>query len=445
MRFPNTLFTRTSLTISGALLLFMLFTGFVILNYILLPVGKQSASDLAALIVLSAKTWAELPPQSREDFQTELRTQHKLILTPEPPEGNLEPLVLHSPYMLFLEEALSSRMHENLHIQQTESIPNWFWAALPVAGHTLYIGLHHDHIGAEPPRAAIIILLGASLFILLTTLLVVRRITLPLEALSRGVMRLGSSGQHHPLPEAGPDELANLARKFNQLSSEIEQLLENRTILLGGISHDLRTPLARLGIVVELLENKADPELLGNMRRDLEEMDNLIARTLELARLMQGEEMQTETIDLGLLVRNLGAARSSEEMRIEVQSDHGCKVCVSPVILQRVLNNLLDNAILYSSQDSLRLRLECNEHSARICVLDRGPGIPADQLEKVCQPFYRLEPSRNINTGGSGLGLTIAQQLSQLNGWKIFLKNRASGGLSACVVIPFSDDAGAYG
>ncbi|WP_457673153.1 ATP-binding protein [Thiolapillus sp.] len=443
MRFPNTLFARTSLTITGALALFMLFTGFVILNYILLPVGKQSAEDLAALMVLSAKTWAELPVEARSDFQKELRSNHDLILDPSPPEGELEPLSLHSPYMLFLEEALSNRTGQPLHVHRAENTPDWYWTILPAADQELFVGVHHDHIGAEPPRAAIIILLGASLFILLTTLLVVRRITHPLEALSRGVMRLGSSGQHHPLPETGPEELASLARKFNQLSREIEQLLENRTILLGGISHDLRTPLARLGIAIELLQDKEDPVLLRDIRRDLEEMDGLIARTLELARLMKGDKTPAEKIDLGELLERLVSARSNDNLETRLPAQENCWATISPVILQRILNNLVDNAILHGGTGTIVVRLECNRHRARICVVDQGPGIPEDQLDKVYQPFHRLEPSRNLNTGGSGLGLTIVQQLAELQGWQIRLENRSSGGLRACLTIPLNDAADA--
>ncbi len=442
MRLPNTLFARTSLTITGALALFMLFTGFVVLNYILLPVGRQSAEDLAALMVLSAKTWSELPVQARTDFQQELRSHHDLILKPTPPAGNLQPLALHSPYMLFLEQALGGRVGQPVHIHQTESTPDWLWIILPAANRKLYLGIHHDHIGAQPPRAALIILLGASLFILLTTLLVVRRITRPLEALSRGVMHLGSSGQHRPLPEAGPTELASLASKFNQLSREIEKLLENRTILLGGISHDLRTPLARMRIAIELLQDQQDP-VLRDIQRDLEEMDGLIARTLELARLMQEDPTRVESLDLGELIQGLASARDEERLQTGLPGEDHCIARINPVILQRILNNLIDNALFYGGHGQVLIRLECDGGQARICVVDQGPGIPEDQLDKVCQPFHRLEPSRNLNTGGSGLGLTIVQQLAELQGWKVSLENRSSGGLRACLTIPINDAADA--
>jgi len=436
MRFPNTLFARTSLTITSALLLFMLLTGFVIFNYILMPVGKQGAADLAALMVLSAKTWVELPPSARKDFQQELRASHNLRLEPTPPAASMTPLTLRPPYILFLEEALSTHLGHPVRINQADDDPDWHWAILPVAGKTLYSGVHHGHIGAEPPRAALIILLGASLFILLTTLLVVRRITKPLEVISQGVKRLGSGGHHQPLPENGPTELANMASKFNQLSNEIQQLLDNRTTLLGGISHDLRTPLSRLRIAVELLQGKEDATLLQSMQHDLEEMDTLITRTLELARMMQEDEIPTEAVDLEVFLGDLGASYMQEGKAMELQLDAPCVFPVNRLILRRILNNLLDNAFHYAGEHKVILRLQYSRNMVRICVLDQGSGIPQDQIGRVFQPFYRLDPSRNRSTGGSGLGLAIVQQLAQLQGWIITLENRPSGGLSACIKIP---------
>ncbi|HID45122.1 MAG TPA: HAMP domain-containing protein [Chromatiaceae bacterium] len=443
MRLPNTLFARTSLTISSALLIFMSFTGLVIFNYILVPVGKQGAADLAALMVLSAKTWVELPPTTREDFQRELFANHDLRLEATSPAADMAPIALHPPYLLFLEEALGLQLGHPVHIHQTADTPDWHWAIIPIADKTLYMGVRHGRVGAKPPRAALIILLGASLFILLTTLLVVRRITRPLEVLSQGVKRLGSGAHHQPLPENAPKELSDLASKFNLLSNEIQQLLDNRTTLLGGISHDLRTPLSRLRIAVELLQSKEDAELLHNMRRDMEEMDALITRTLELAKMMQEDEVPNKAIDLGGFLQAIGTGYSQEGKRLETALETSCAAAVNELILQRILHNLLDNAFHYAGEGKVVLRLQCKNKQAQICILDQGTGIPEDQIQKVLQPFYRIDHSRNRSTGGSGLGLAIVQQLAQLQGWKITLANRSSGGLSACIEIPENHASGA--
>lgn len=433
--FPNSLFAKTSLTISGALLIFILFTGFVVFNYILLPVGKQSSSDLAALMLLSAKTWVELPPDVRDDFQQELKQNHNLLLGAVPPTGDLIPLYLHSPYMSFLEEALNRYFGYPVHVHTSSRIPNWYWITITLANQDLYIGFPHSHIGAEPPRAAFIIFLGASLFILLTTLLLVRHITRPLELLSQGVKNLGKSGRHTPLPEKGPTELAQLAHKFNQLSNEVQQLLDNRTTLLGGISHDLRTPLARLGIAIELLQGKEDPSLLQSIQRDLDAMDSLITRTLELAKMMGTENIPIEPLELPAFFSGLQRDYKEQGKTLHIETDCGQPLLANKLVLHRILANLIDNAFNYSQQQPVTLRAHCDGQHSRIIVMDQGKGIPDDQLQKVFQPFYRLDSSRNTHTGGSGLGLAIVQQLAALQGWTVSLHNRSSGGLKACVSI----------
>ncbi len=432
---PNTLFAKTSLTIASALLLFILFTAFVVFNYILLPVGKQSANDLAALIALSAKTWVELPPDVRNDFQQELLENHDLIFKPAPPGNDLAPMTLHSPYMSFLEDALNKHFGYPIQIHTSVNIPDWYWVILSVPRQKIYVGFPHAHIGAEPPRAALFIFLGASLFILITTLSVVRRITRPLEVLSRGVEALGRMGQHSPLAENGPEELAKLAQKFNQLSNEVQQLLDNRTTLLGGISHDLRTPLARLGIAIELLQGKEDPVLLQNIRRDLSEMDTLISRTLELAKMMREEDTHTEPVDLSAFLSEICQSYLEQGKTLDLEIDGCHALSTNRLVLQRVLTNLIDNAFSYSEQQPVVLSAKCSGDKTTICILDNGYGIPIEQLDKVFQPFYRLDTSRNTNTGGSGLGLAIVQQLVALQGWEISLKNRSPRGLRVCINI----------
>jgi len=436
VRLPNSLFARTALTITGALLLFILLTGLAVFRYILMPVGQQGADDLGALIVLSAQTWAELPPQTRPDFVTELQEQHHLLLRTEPPTEELRPLEYHPPFMRFLETALQRRLNRPVHLHQQPDDDTWFWAPIPIAGRVLYLGFSHDRIGARPPLVLLLLLLGAGLFILLTTLLLVRLINRPLNRLNDAVRQLGRQGFSHPLPENGPTELAQLARKFNELSGQIQRLLENRTTLLGGISHDLRTPLARMALAMELLQGKEEPELLERMKQDLSEMEQLIARTLELAGLMQQPSEAAPEAPVDELLHALVEAYRNQGHAIDLRlaTDDRRSLPIQP--LKRILGNLLDNALRYAPDGPITLTATQEEGRLHLCVEDRGPGIPEGALEAVLQPFHRLEPSRSSTTGGSGLGLAIVRQLAELHDWRIELSNRSAGGLRACVVIP---------
>jgi two-component system osmolarity sensor histidine kinase EnvZ len=208
----------------------------------------------------------------------------------------------------------------------------------------------------------------------------------------------------------------------------VHDLLENRTTLLGGISHDLRTPLTRMQLNVEMLREKFDLAKLARMEKDLAEMNGLIGGYLELARSTQAELPQE--IDLDALAIAVAAKHGAIYVSVG-----GCPFRAAPDALTRILDNLLQNAHRYGGGKELEIRLACGKGSAEISVLDSGPGIPEAELEKVFRPFYRLETSRASATGGTGLGLAIVKQLAELNGWKIRLANRPEGGLIATIVL----------
>ena len=434
----DTLFARTALALSVALLAFVLLTGVLTFRYILAPVGHRAADDLAALMVLSARIWAASTPRARPDFVAELQRDHQLLVRERLPETALLPLDYSPPYLSYLEASLSRRLGRPTPLRRSAERADWYWVAIPVGETSLFVGFSHDRIGARPPRLLLGIFLGAGLFILSTTLFVVRLINRPLARLDAGVRQLGRLGFSDPLPETGPRELAHLARKFNQLGREICTLLENRTTLLGGISHDLRTPLARLRIAVELLEGTEDERLLCQMRADLEEMDQLIGRTLELAGLMQPGAGDEAVRPLPPLLRALQAdyARQGRTLALDVSDE--CQAELPALSLRRILVNLLDNAFTYGSGSPVKLNVRCSAEEIRICVLDQGPGLPGEALERVFQPFQREEPSRSRATGGSGLGLAIVRQLAEARGWRVTLANRPEGGLAACIEIPFA-------
>ena len=433
---PKTLFARTGLTVAVAMLLFLLFSAGVIFYYILQPVARQASGDLAALIVLSSQTWVELPPDTRADFENELRSQHELTVSRA--DIPLTPVSIKIPFLHFLENALSLRLGIDIVVMHNPAGNDSYWVDIPVADQTLRIGFPHNRIRARPPLAMLILILGASLFTLFTTLLLVRRLTHPLARLAEETSRFGRGESPDPLPEEGPKELALLAHNFNRMTEQIQQLLTNRTILLGGISHDLRTPIARLQLAMEFLRREQDPELIEGMQHDLDEMNHLITRTLELAKGVEGTNQNIERIEMGSLISDLIAAHKHQGGTVEWQQTSHCTVQTNPAALNRVLANLLENAKRNSGDRSVSIELECSTDCVTVSVHDQGPGIPEDQLEKVFQPFYRVDNSRSQTTGGSGLGLAIVKHLSDIYGWKVQLLPHPDGGLTARLTIPQS-------
>ena len=270
----------------------------------------------------------------------------------------------------------------------------------------------------------IIAVLGPAV-VLITSAIIVLRVTRPLVQAAQRADVFRGGANFDPLPEEGPKELVVLARNFNNMAREIAALLANRTTLLGGISHDLKTPLTRMRLAVELLPDSVDRALVGRLERNLESMDELIANALKFAR---GAYEAAQPIDLPAFVKDL-AAGLDPPIEVECGSRPSAAVSLAPGALARVLTNLITNAEQHGG--GARMRLEGRD----IHVLDCGPGIPAEHRQAVFQPFFRLDRSRSTETGGSGLGLAIVHQLCQTHSWRIEIKDRPGGGADFCVAV----------
>lgn len=435
MRQPRTLFARTGSTLTIALLVFLLFSVAVVFHYILVPMSKRAADDLATLMMLAAQTWVELPPTTRPDFERELLEGYDLKL--ELADDSLPFSENLLPYLRFLEEALTRRIGEPVPIRSGQpDTTKWFCVDIPMGGRILRISFPHARIGARPPIASLLVAAGGALVILLTSLLLVRRLIRPLDRLSRATKQIGRGETFARLPETGPRELVTLTRGFNRMAEEIGQLLANRTTLFAGISHDLRTPITRMQLALEMLPPGTDPELLAGLLRDLEEMTRIISDTLDLAR---GLGIQApEDVDLREFIDGIVTAQRNSGASIEWTPGSCCSCSLDTLALQRVLINLIENGLRYGGSAPLELRCHCTGTAVVIEVLDRGTGIPAAELEQLFQPFHRLETSRSRHTGGSGLGLAIVRQLCEVHGWQIRLLPRDSGGTRAELQIPLA-------
>ncbi len=424
---PATLFGKTAVTIALSLIVMQLLALAAVFFTVLLPLARRSADDLAALIVLSAQTWVELPPDARRDFRDELAKSHGLSLIesrePLPNSGQ------HLPYLQLLEEALGKRSGRPIQVKVTQQEERWYWAEISAGGQSVRIGFPQQRIGPQPLLAFALVLGFGALLTLITTLLLVRRLTLPLRRLTQAATRVGSGAPPEPLPETGPVELATLSRAFNRMTQQVKELLDNRTTLLAGISHDLRTPLTRLRLALEMVAEKPSPALISRMGSDLETMNRMIGEFLDLARGLQQEERHS--VDVGDLIKQAVDDARASGAAIHCSPTTACQRNCRPRALRRIVDNLIQNAVRYGGNEPVTVECDCNEGEIRIRVLDRGPGIAPDQMEAVFRPFYRIESSRSGSTGGSGLGLAIARQLAEANGWQIKLLGREGGGTEA--------------
>jgi two-component system osmolarity sensor histidine kinase EnvZ len=423
---PKSLLSRTAVTISLALVLFMIITLSAAVYFVAMPVGKRSADDLAALMILAANTWHEATAEEHARLRQTLSQDHGLSIAARTP--GLPELEIDYPYFLFLRDALTQRTGEPMEILRNPG-GSKVWVDIPVNGSTVRVGLERERISASPPLVLLLVISGGALLALFTSIVVVRRVVGPLERLSQAVEEVGQGGQPPPLAEDGPEELAALARAFNRMSSEVHDLLENRTVLVAGISHDLRTPLTRLGLAVELLNEREDPNLIAGVRRDLAAMESLIGQFMELAQgLTEGREEQLDLWQI-LCAQVEDLQRAGHDVQLAPGSS--CHFPGDPIALGRTLANLLDNAAHYGDGKPVDVELQCDPQQVCIRISDRGPGIPEAQIDAVFRPFHRLDTARENGTGGSGLGLSIARQLANKNGWTIKLLSRPGGGTVA--------------
>ncbi len=436
MILPRTLFGRTALVIALVSFAFQIFTIAIITYFALVPLGRHATSDLAALMIETAEKWQSEPAGERPWMQERIgRLYH--IQVQDPP-GELTGFTRMLPYFQLLETALSSRTGENIVLRSSHSDDGeeWYWADLPTEKGKVRVGFPANRVDVQPWLAMVLILSVGILVTLNTSAGLASWLIRPLARLASATQRIGQGRRPEPLAETGPAELATLAREFNRMGEQVEELLANRTTLLAGISHDLRTPLARIQLALGMLSEKPDRDLIDRMLRDVEGMNELIARCLEVSR--DFAEQESAELDLCDLLAEVVAEFAHTGVDIRGRKGPDCHIHVRPLSLKRILANLIDNAVRYGGGTPVDIEYELGSDAIQIRVLDRGPGIPAAETEAVFRPFYRLEPSRSSRTGGSGLGLAIVRQLANANAWSVTLAERPGGGTIAGVRIPSS-------
>jgi signal transduction histidine kinase len=267
------------------------------------------------------------------------------------------------------------------------------------------------------------------------TVWAVRRLTAPVRTLAAAAEALGRDVNAPPLPEGGPSEVATAAAAFNTMAARIRRFVQDRTELLTAIGHDLRTPITRLKLRAEFVE---DDEQRGKMLADLEELEAMVSATLAFGRDARTTE-SVASLDLAELLRTVldetGDTRPDAAARLDYEGPPHLTVQGRPLALKRSFANLVSNAVIYGGS----ARITLNPPAGGVVVIeveDDGPGIPPGELERVFEPFHRGEPSRNRETGGVGLGLPIARNILRAHGGDITLANRPMSGVKATVTLP---------
>ncbi|GAB2181939.1 ATP-binding protein [Denitratisoma sp. agr-D3] len=343
---------------------------------------------------------------------------------PPPPDDQL---------LLDTQTVLQQNLGPNTHLTLSRKGERALFLRTQIAGDDYWIALPRDRWERSrslqwmgwSALAAAVALLAAAAF--------VSRLTRPLRNLARAARQIGAGQHPPPLPEDGPDELAAVAQAFNQMNADLSQLEQDRALILAGVSHDLRTPLTRLRMGIEM--GVEDEESRNAMSADVEEMDRTIGQFLDFARSDGGEAKQEVRLDQ--ILTDLGAQYQRRQQAVSTDIGPVPPLQGQPQALRRMAANLVDNALRYAPGHSVNLSLAVEAGKIVLAVADRGPGIPAAEAERLKRPFTRLESARS-NTGGAGLGLAIVERIARHHGGHLELLPREGGGLLARVTIPAS-------
>ncbi|MFN9389359.1 MAG: ATP-binding protein [Betaproteobacteria bacterium] len=396
--------------------------------------SAQIASTVASVLNTVAVALESMPAASRRRFIEKLpAAMQNVRLLPATTWDVDEVAVPQSPLLAPISEQLHGRGGSAQVIAVLEDSERALWVKLQVRNQAWWVVFPAEALGLGPAAAwagwsvvSLALALAGGLALML-------RVNRPLRALTKAAADIAEGKTPAPLPELGPSEIRTLSQAFNRMSGALRAQESNRAVLLAGVSHDLRTPLSRLRLALELSRAGIDPSVREGMQADIEDMDAIINQFLDFAREAAAEQPQARA-DLNALVQALADRYRRRGHPEQTQLSALPPLELKPMAMQRMITNLVDNALRYGAGD---VEIETSQDGAVavLKVLDRGPGIPEQDVERVMQPFTRLDQARS-DVQGAGLGLAIVDRVARMHGGRVQLAQRQGGGLEVRVELP---------
>ncbi len=433
---PQSLLSRSVLLIAVLLVASQLIWFGLYRSYNVRAQSEYLANQIAGVVGTVSAALETMPASARRRFSERLPVQQNIRLLPATAWDDQEVVLPQSPLLRAIGEHLKEEFAGDAQaLVLLEDATQALWIKIRVRNQAYWVVFPPDSRGS----ASLWAWTGWSVFGLTLAIvgayLLMLRVNRSLRALTEAAEEIGAGKTPPPLDEKGPVEIRTLSHAFNRMSANLRQLDQDRALLLAGISHDLRTPLSRLRLGVEMLPENADRLLRTGMIEDIQDIDTIINQFLDFAR--QGaNEPSREGEDLNHIVGSVADRYGRLGHRVERRLAPLPPMTLKPTATQRMVTNLLDNAVRHGGGE-VEVRTERDGDRVLIRVLDRGPGIPQAQVARVMQPFTRLEASRSDGRG-SGLGLAIVERAARLHGGTVSLLPREGGGLEARVELPLS-------
>jgi len=439
---PRTLFGRNLLLIAALILFVELGIALVFSQMVQQPRAVRTAELVRQQAQALRGALLAMNPAQRAAFVARLeRDGNPDLVLNQQPAGLTE-----SRHLLV--RAFLARLTERLpgyEIAWQELPERRLWLRTDVDGAPYWLGFDARAMLGNVSALFVAVSIVAGLMAALGAALIQRHINRPLNALADAAggvaARLGSA-QLEPIniPSA-PQEIARVAASFNSMLRDLGTAEQERVLMLAGVSHDLRTPLSKLRLATELLSPHAEPELIESMKRNIAAADAVIGQFIDFARI--GSDEALHLCDVDELAHDI--ARCTDPTRVRVEPGTPPALLCRPVALRRAVLNLVENALRYAAPEQpdaaaqVVLRTGFDGTTIVIAVLDSGPGVPAAELERLRQPFARLDRSRSGHPG-AGLGLAIVERIARLHHGELLLGNHAEGGFEAQIRLPQERD-----
>ena len=425
---PSTLLWRTFLLVAVLMLLSVLAWFAIYSAYENEPRARQLTQLMASVANLTRSALINAHPEKRRELLRELSDREGIHVYLAEDDESVAPMP-DKPLLASVLDELKTELGPDTRMTLERDGERAVFVSFRIDDDEYWVALPSERLERSIPWQWIGWGAAALLLSLAGAYLIMFRVTRPLKALSAAAVEIGRGGMPAPVEESGPGEISMLAHAFNQMSADLARLDSDRALILAGISHDLRTPLARLRMGIEL--SGADPAMREGMVADVEEMDQTIGQFLDFARGSSGEALQ-ET-DPTQLIADIAAQYERRGIIIARELATLPPLLLRPKAMRRAVANLIDNAIHYAGT-ALALSLRRVGNEIQIDVADRGPGIPRAEIERLKLPFTRLDAARS-NTSGAGLGLSIVERIARGHGGRLELLAREGGGLIARIAI----------
>ena len=404
------------------------------------PRAQQLAAQIISIVNITRSALVYSDPIVRLSLLADLADNQGIRIVPLEQSDIVRPFS-DNPVATRASERVASALGPRTRLaSEVNGVPG-IWVSFAIDADEYWVVIERDPLALDFGRRWIGWAVIAAIASLLAAAAITRVVNRPLARLSKAAGELGAGRTPEPLPEKGPPEIATVNASFNRMVADLAQTERDRAVLLAGISHDLRTPLTRLRLEVEMSD--LPPETRSHIVADLEQMDQIVAQFLDYAR-SDAARPQADVDLSALLAQALAASRleGDETVSIERRIEPGVHIVGLPVELARSLANLLTNAERYgrdpdSGRLDLAVALRRTAREAVIEVADRGPGVPADRLESMLRPFVRGDSART-GVAGAGLGLAIVERVARLHGGRLTLSVNEPRGLRATLQLPLA-------